>query len=150
MINRKESRKFKKSNEMTKREFKTINQLVEENDSFISIIPNVMGINLCSVEGIEYHRNENNYLLDMTILFQPNRINPDRPDINRGDYFPITNHSIKMIDLIKNEDPFALYLKNELKMVLETISHINYVKQQDKQLISLTLVFYQIDEGVSK
>ena len=132
---------------MTKREFKTINQLVEENDSFISIIPNVMGINLCSVEGIEYHRNENDYLIDMSILFQPNRIDPD---ISRGDYFPITNHSIKMIDLIKNEDPFALYLKNELKMVLETISHINYVKQQDNQLISLTLVFYQIDEGISK
>ena len=132
---------------MTKREFKTINQLVEENDSFISIIPNVIGINLCSVEGIEYHRNENDYLIDMSILFQPNRIDPD---ISRGDYFPITNHSIKMIDLIKNEDPFALYLKNELKMVLETISYINYVKQQDNQLISLTLVFYQIDEGISK
>ena len=135
---------------MIKREFKTINQLVEENDSFISIIPNAMGINLCSVEGIEYHRDENGYLLDMSILFQPNRINPDRPDINRGDYFPITNHSVKMVDLIKNEDPFVLYLKNELKMVLETISHINYVKQQDNQLISLTLVLYQIDEGVSK
>ena len=131
---------------MTKREFKTINQLVEENDSFISIIPNVIGINLCSVEGIEYHRNENDYLLDMSILFQPNRIDPD---ISRGDYFPITNHSVKMVDLIKNEDPFVLYLKNELKMALE-ISHINYVKQQDNQLISLTLVFYQIDEGISK
>lgn len=130
---------------MIKREFKTINQLVEENDSFISIIPNVMGINLCSVEGIEYHRNENGYLLDMSILFQPNRINPDRPDINRGDYFPITNYSMKMADLIKNEDPFVLYLKNELKMVLETISHINYVKQQDNQLLSLSLVLYQID-----
>lgn len=135
---------------MIKREFKTISQLVEENDSFISIIPNVMGINLCSVEGIEYHKNENGYMLDMSILFQPNRINPDRPDINRGDYFPITNHSIKMADLIKNEDPFVLYLKNELQLVLETISYINYVKQQDNQLISLTLVFYQIDEGISK
>lgn len=132
---------------MIKRKFKTINQLIEENVSFISIIPNVMGINLCSVEGIEYHRDENNYLLDMTILFQPNRINPD---INRGDYFPITNHSVKIVDLIKNEDPFVLYLKNELKMSLQTISHINYVKQQDNQLISLTLVFYQIDESVSK
>ena len=132
---------------MIKRKFKTINQLIEENVSFISIIPNVMGINLCSVEGIEYHRDENNYLLDMTILFQPNRINPD---INGGDYFPITNHSVKIVDLIKNEDPFVLYLKNELKMSLQTISHINYVKQQDNQLISLTLVFYQIDEGVSK
>ena len=131
---------------MIKREFKTINQLIEENDNFISIIPNVIGINLCSVEGIEYHRNENDYLLDMSILFQPNRIDPD---ISRGDYFPITNHSVKMVDLIKNEDPFVLYLKNELKMALE-ISHINYVKQQDNQLISLTLVFYQIDEGVSK
>ena len=127
---------------MIKREFKTINQLVEENDNFISIIPNVMGINLCSVEGIEYHKDENNYLLDMTILFQPNRINPDRPDINRGDYFPITNYSEKMRDLIEKEDPFVLYLKNEVKMVLETISHINYVKQQDNQLISLTLMFY--------
>lgn len=132
---------------MIKREFKTINQLIEENDNFISIIPNAMGINLCSVEGIEYHKNENNYLLDMSILFQPNRINPD---INRGDYFPITNYSIKMKDLIEKEDPFVLYLKNELEIVLETISHINYVKQQDNQLISLTLVFYQIDEGVSK
>ena len=131
---------------MIKREFKTINQLVEENDNFISIIPNVIGINLCSVEGIEYHRNENDYLLDMSILFQPNRIDPD---ISRGDYFPITNHSVKMVDLIKNEDPFVLYLKNELKIALE-ISHINYVKQQDNQLISLTLVFYQIDEGISK
>ena len=131
---------------MIKREFKTINQLIEENDNFISIIPNVIGINLCSVEGIEYHRNENDYLLDMSILFQPNRIDPD---ISRGDYFPITNHSVKMVDLIKNEDPFVLYLKNELKMALE-ISHINYVKQQDNQLISLTLVFYQIDEGISK
>lgn len=135
---------------MIKREFKTINQLIEENDNFISIIPNVMGINLCSVEGIEYHRNENNYLLDMSILFQPNRINPDRLDINRGDYFPITNYSIKMRDLIEKEDPFALYLKNELEIVLETISYVNYVKQQDNQLISLTLVFYQIDEGFSK
>lgn len=135
---------------MIKREFKTINQLVEENDSFISIIPNAMGINLCSVEGIEYHRDENGYLLDMSILFQPNRINTDKPDINRGDYFPITNYSMKMVDLIKNEDFFVLYLKNELKMVLETISYINYVKQQDNQLISLTLVFYQIDSGFSK
>ena len=131
---------------MIKREFKTINQLIEENDNFISIIPNVIGINLCSVEGIEYHRNENDYLLDMSILFQPNRIDPD---ISRGDYFPITNHSVKMVDLIKNEDPFVLYLKNELKMALE-ISHINYVKQQDNQLISLTLVFYQIDSDFSK
>ena len=135
---------------MIKREFKTINQLIEENDNFISIIPNVMGINLCSVEGIEYHRNENNYLLDMSILFQPNRINPDRLDINRGDYFPITNYSIKMRDLIEKEDPFALYLKNELEIVLETISYVNYVKQQDNQLISLTLVFYQIDSDFSK
>lgn len=135
---------------MIKREFKTINQLIEENDNFISIIPNVMGINLCSVEGIEYHRNENNYLLDMSILFQPNRINPDRLDINRGDYFPIKNYSIKMRDLIEKEDPFALYLKNELEIVLETISYVNYVKQQDNQLISLTLVFYQIDSDFSK
>ena len=132
---------------MIKRDFKTISQLIEENDNFISIIPNVMGINLCSVEGIEYHKNENGYMLDMSILFQPNRINPD---INRGDYFPITNYSEKMIDLIEKKDPFVLYLKHEVKIVLETISHINYVKQQDNQLISLTLVFYQIDEGVSK
>ena len=34
--------------------FKTINELIKEENSFISAIPNNLGINLCSVEGIEY------------------------------------------------------------------------------------------------
>ena len=38
--------------------FKSIDELIKEENSFISSIPNNLGINLCSVEGIEYERRE--------------------------------------------------------------------------------------------
>lgn len=53
-------------------EFKTIKELIKENDSFIQTIPNNLGINLCSIEGIEYDRQADGQLKALTILFIPN------------------------------------------------------------------------------
>ena len=39
----------------------------------ISVIPNFMGINLCSVEGIGWHRRPDNQLTELTVLFNPDR-----------------------------------------------------------------------------
>ena len=55
---------------MTK-EFKTIDELIKEENSFISAIPNNLGINLCSVEGIEYERRKDGQLESLTIRFLP-------------------------------------------------------------------------------
>lgn len=59
------------------RTFKSIDDLIKENDSFISSIPNNLGINLCSVEGIEYERRKDGQLQSLKILFLP-----DIKDIN--------------------------------------------------------------------
>lgn len=39
----------------------------------IDVVPNYMGINLCSVEGVGWHRRPDNQLTDLTILFNPDR-----------------------------------------------------------------------------
>jgi hypothetical protein len=54
-----------------KTEFKTIEQLIEEKNSFISAIPNNLGINLSSVKGIEYTRQEDKQLTELKIVFIP-------------------------------------------------------------------------------
>ena len=57
--------------------FKSIDELIKEENSFISSIPNNLGINLCSVEGIEYERRKDGQLESLKILFLP-----DINDIN--------------------------------------------------------------------
>lgn len=51
--------------------FKTIEQLIHEKDSFINCIPNNLGINLCSVRGIEYIRQDDHQLKSLRIEFSP-------------------------------------------------------------------------------
>lgn len=51
--------------------FKSIQLLIEEEDSFISAIPNNLGINLCSVKGIEYERMNDEQLQSLKIIFIP-------------------------------------------------------------------------------
>lgn len=51
--------------------FKTIHELIQENNSFINSIPNNLGINLCSVEGIEFERRKDGQLESLTIKFLP-------------------------------------------------------------------------------
>ena len=57
--------------------FKSIDELIKEENPFISSIPNNLGINLCSVEGIEYERRNDGQLESLKILFLP-----DIKDIN--------------------------------------------------------------------
>lgn len=52
-------------------EYKSIKELIEEKDPFISSIPNNLGINLCAVQGIEYVKTKNDQLKALTILFIP-------------------------------------------------------------------------------
>ena len=54
-----------------KKEFKTIGELIKDENSFINAIPNNLGINLCSVEGIEYERRKDGQLESLTIRFLP-------------------------------------------------------------------------------
>jgi len=51
--------------------FKTIDELIKEENSFINSIPNNLGINLCNVEGIEYERRKDGQLESLTIRFLP-------------------------------------------------------------------------------
>jgi hypothetical protein len=62
---------MKKQKKLIK-EFKTIRQLIEEKDPFISSIPNILGINLNSVKGIKYKKQEDDQLLSLKIIFIPN------------------------------------------------------------------------------
>lgn len=57
--------------------FKSIDELIKEENSFISSIPNNLGINLCSVNGIEYEQRKDGQLESLKILFLP-----DINDIN--------------------------------------------------------------------
>ena len=52
--------------------FKSIDELIKEENSFISSIPNNLGINLCSVKGIEYEQKKDGQLESLKILFLPN------------------------------------------------------------------------------
>ena len=52
--------------------YKTISELIDEGDTFISVIPNNLGINLCSVEGIKYTRQLDGQLKSLEIIFIPN------------------------------------------------------------------------------
>ena len=51
--------------------FKTTDQLIKEKDNFTAAIPNYLGINLCSVKGIEYDRQSDGQLKTLTIVFTP-------------------------------------------------------------------------------
>lgn len=54
--------------------FKTVNELIENNEKCplpLSVIPNYMGINLCSVEAISWQQQEDDQLTYLTIHFLP-------------------------------------------------------------------------------
>ncbi|MHC4616796.1 MAG: hypothetical protein ACYTEQ_03485 [Planctomycetota bacterium] len=53
---------------------KTIEELIETKDSPLplEVIPNRMGINLCSTESVTWTRQEDGQLVSLTINFNPN------------------------------------------------------------------------------
>lgn len=55
--------------------YKSIDELIDSGDKFISSIPNQLGINLCSVEGIEYDEQEDGQLKSLKIIFNPDNSN---------------------------------------------------------------------------
>ena len=59
-----------------KNHFRTIGDIIKNEDGpkppmDICYFPNVMGINLCCVEGIAWSELENGQLLNMTVYFKP-------------------------------------------------------------------------------
>ena len=55
--------------------FKTIEELINNNEYCplpLDIIPNNMGINLCSVDGISWQKQSDGQLVNLTIHFIPN------------------------------------------------------------------------------
>jgi len=53
---------------------KTVQALIdneEESPIPLSVIPNYMGINLCSVESLTWTRQDDNQLVNLTINFKP-------------------------------------------------------------------------------
>ena len=52
---------------------KTVSELIIANDSPLplEVIPNHMGINLCSVEALTWTRQDDNQLVSLTIHFRP-------------------------------------------------------------------------------
>jgi len=57
---------------------KTVKELIETNESplALSVIPNNMGINLCSVDSITWTRQNDGQLVNLTINFVPAEITP--------------------------------------------------------------------------
>jgi len=53
--------------------FKSISELIDTNESPIPlcVIPNHMGINLCSVEALTWTKQDDNQLVSLTIHFIP-------------------------------------------------------------------------------
>ena len=53
---------------------KTIKEIIDgaECPLPLKVIPNQMGINLCSVDSVEWNRQEDNQLIDLKINFIPN------------------------------------------------------------------------------
>lgn len=54
--------------------FKKISELIENEDQCpipLEIIPNQMGINLCSVDGISWQKQKDGQLVNLTIHFIP-------------------------------------------------------------------------------
>lgn len=53
--------------------FKTTKQLIKSKDSPLplEVIPNYMGINLCSVDGISWQKQKDGQLTSLTIHFIP-------------------------------------------------------------------------------
>jgi hypothetical protein len=53
--------------------YKTVDELIEDNSSPLplEVIPNTMGINLCSVEALSWERQEDGQLVNLSIHFIP-------------------------------------------------------------------------------
>lgn len=54
--------------------FKKINELTDDKEHCpfpLEVIPNQMGINLCSVEAISWQKQDDGQLLNLTIYFLP-------------------------------------------------------------------------------
>lgn len=61
---------------------RTIRDLIDNDDDSplpIEVIPNYMGINLCSVEAISWTRQDDKQLVSLTVHFLPDP-NPEPPD----------------------------------------------------------------------
>ena len=57
-----------------KTEFYTTQELIKDKDKSplnLSVIPNYMGINLCSVEGLSWTRQDDGQLVSLVIHFAP-------------------------------------------------------------------------------
>lgn len=53
---------------------KTVQELIDNNEEAplpLSVIPNYMGINLCSVDSLSWERQEDGQLVNLTIHFIP-------------------------------------------------------------------------------
>jgi hypothetical protein len=60
---------------------KTVAELIETKESPLplDVIPNVMGINLCSVEALTWTKHDDGQLVSLTIHFLP-RVKPEAAD----------------------------------------------------------------------
>lgn len=60
--------------------FKKVSEIIDNEDDCplpLSIIPNYMGINLCSVDAIAWQKKDDGQLVSLTIYFIPNENGPD-------------------------------------------------------------------------
>lgn len=56
--------------------YRTVDEIIDHGAECpldLSVIPNTMGINLCSVEGVSWHRQEDGQLTELKIHFKPKK-----------------------------------------------------------------------------
>lgn len=104
--------------------FKTTEQLIKEKDNFFSAIPNKLGINLCSVKGIEYKDQANGELVSIRIIFIPE-------EVEQLDYqqrvFDEASELAKKIDKLKpfiNSEKFDSVDKQEQIRMIQQLGYM--------------------------
>lgn len=67
--------------------YKTVDEILNgaESPLPLELIPNHMGINLCSVDGVGWNRQPDGQLLDLTIHFKPTMSIDDAYDVEPGE-----------------------------------------------------------------
>lgn len=109
--------------------FKTTEQLIKEKDNFLSVIPNKLGINLCSVKGIEYKDQANGELVSIRIDFIPEEV--EQPDYQQR-VFDEASELAKKIDKLRpfiNSEKFASVDKQEQIRMIQQLGYMtSYLK----------------------
>ena len=139
----------------------TVDEILAETDIVnhcplpLDVIPNMMGINLCSVESVSWSRQDDGQLTNLTINFTPSQgdLSEDRPkevwgvpsgtktsdQEQLGKYEEAMAHKQSILDLIPNLVPFDLGVDKLISLMDRDDVTISYVLLDNKATKTIIL-----------